>query len=150
MVNLSAWRGVGCYDETLFVDWVDNEFCDNLRFHGYRILATHGTSILHEMGEQEYAWSAPGKDYTNTTRTNRGYYRQNYPAWRWRDRARGEFIAMRKYRGTRIMLDELCAFLRGTVGRIFFLEKNKVECLKAVRDGIRDARRLPAIKERQR
>lgn len=140
LVNLSAWDKVGGYDEVLFVDWVDNEFCDNLRFNGYRILATHATSILHEMGNQGYAWSAPGRDYTGRTRSKRGYYRQNYPAWRWRDRARGETIAIRKYKGTAIMFDELCYFLRGTIGRILLLEPNKVECLKAVVAGCRSGR----------
>lgn len=145
MVNLEAWNSVGNYDETLFVDWVDNEFCDNLRFHGYRIFVTYATSILHEMGDQERVFNAPGRDYTHAARSSRGYYRQNYPSWRWRDRARGQVLAMRKYKGTRIMFDELDMFLRGTVGRILFLEKNKAECLRAVWDGAKAAYSLKMV-----
>lgn len=141
MVNLAAWDKVGRYDETLFVDWVDNEFCDNLRLHGFELLRTHATSILHEMGSQERAWSAPGRDYTGSMRASRGYYRQNYPPWRWRDRARSQIITIRRYRGTPVMLEEVRLFLRG-IGRILLLEKNKAACIRAVLDGVRDAGRV--------
>lgn len=135
MVNLSAWRAVGGYDERLFVDWVDDEFCDNLRKHGYRILRTNGTTILHELGNQEYAWSAPGGDDSGKSHASRAYYRQNYPAWRWRDRARSQIITIKKYGWSRIGWEERYYFLRATLGRILFLEGNKRECLKAVFEG---------------
>lgn len=135
MVNLSAWRAVGGYDERLFVDWVDNDFADNLRSRGFRLVKTSYASILHEMGNQEYAWSAPGGDDMGKKHANRGYYRQNYPAWRWRDRARSQAITIRKYGWSRIGWEERYYFLRATLGRILVLERNKFECLSAVIDG---------------
>ena len=140
MVNIAAWNAVGGYDERLFVDWVDDEFCDNLRTHGYRLLRTYGTSILHELGHQEYAWNAPGGDDSGEAHTSRAYYRQNYPAWRWRDRARSQTITIHKYGWSRIGWEERYFFLRATIGRILLLEPNKVECLKAVVAGCRSGR----------
>lgn len=137
MVNLSAWRAVGGYDERLFVDWVDNEFADNLRSHGFKLVKTSHASILHEMGKQEYAWSAPGGDDMGKKHVNRGYYRQNYPASRWRDRARSQAITIRKYSWSRIGWEERYYFLRATLIRIILLENNKLECLRAVLDGYR-------------
>lgn len=135
MVNLSAWRSVGGYDERLFVDWVDNEFADNLRAHDFRLIKTPNTIILHEMGRQEYAWNAPGRNDMGEKQASKGYYRQNYPTWRWRDRARSQTITIRKYGWSRIGWEERYFFLRATVGRILFLEDNKLDCLLAVLDG---------------
>ena len=137
MVNIAAWSAVGGYDERLFVDWVDVEFCDNLRTHGYRLLRTYGTNILHELGRQQYAWNAPGGDDSGKAHASRAYYRQNYPAWRWRDRARSQIITIHKYGWSRIGWEERYFFLRATLGRILFLEANKVKCLRAVIDGCR-------------
>lgn len=135
MVNLTAWRCVGGYDERLFVDWVDCEFADNLRTHGFRLVKTPNTTILHEMGRQEYAWNAPGRNDMGEKQASKGYYRQNYPTWRWRDRARSQTITIRKYGWSRIGWEERYYFLRATVGRILLLEQNKIESLKAVIDG---------------
>lgn len=138
MVNLSAWRVVGGYDERLFVDWVDNEFVDNLRSRGFRLVKTSHASILHELGNQEYAWSLPG----GGDRGKKHYYRQNYPAWRWHDRARSQVVTIRKYGWSRIGWEERYYFLRGTLGRILVLEKNKLECLRAVIDGCKSGCRV--------
>ena len=141
MINIAAWKGVGGYDERLFVDWVDDEFCDNLRTHGYRLIRTNGTSILHELGHQEYAWNAPGGDDSGRAHASRAYYRQNYPAWRWRDRARSQTITIHKYGWSRIGWEERYFFLRATLGRILLLEANKVKCLRAVIDGCKSGRK---------
>lgn len=144
MVNIAAWNSVGGYDDRLFVDWVDNEFCDNLRVHGYRLLRTYGSSILHELGHQEYAWSAPGRD-SGKFRAHKDYYRQNYPVWRWRDRARSQTITIRKYGWSRIGWEERYLFLYATICRIVFLEFNKIECLRAVVDGCRSGRDVRSL-----
>jgi rhamnosyltransferase len=139
LVNLEAWKAVGGYDERLFVDWVDDEFCDNLRAHGYKLIRVNGVSLLHELGNQEYAWSAPGKDYTNVRRTSRAYYKQNYPLWRWEDRGRSESITIKKYGWSRIGLEERLIFIKSTLGRAIFIEDNSIEILKSILRGYRDA-----------
>lgn len=139
MVSLAAWQRVGGYDERLFVDWVDNEFCDNLRVHNFRIIKTCRTHILHEMGHQVYAWSAPGKDDAGQSHAMRGYYRQNYPAWRWRDRARSQAITIQKYGLSRIGWEERYYFLRATLARILFLEEHKLKNLRAIASGVKSA-----------
>lgn len=147
LVSLRAWSSVGGYDERLFVDWVDNEFADNLRFHGYKLVRTHAAALLHEMGRQEYAWSGPGRDYANNRRVRRGYYRQNYPEWRWRDRARSQSITIAKYGFSRIGFEEMLLFLKATVGRILLIEENKLVNLKAISKGVCDARRCGYVVE---
>lgn len=36
--NLAVWKEVGGFDERLFIDLVDNEFCKRLIVSGYKIL----------------------------------------------------------------------------------------------------------------
>lgn len=125
MVNLAAWKQVGGYDERLFVDWVDNEFCDNLRSHGYRLVETHATHILHELGHQEYLWTGPSRDDSGQAHAKRAHYRQNYPSWRWKDRARSQAITIKKYGWSRIGMEERYYYYWGTLGRILLFERNK-------------------------
>lgn len=138
MLNVAAWKMVGGYDERLFVDWVDNEFCDSLRVHGYEVVRTGRTYLLHEMGNQEYAWSAPGTDEFGDGRVSHRYYRQNYPVWRWKDRARSQAITIRKYGCSSIGLEEIGFLVRCTFGRILLIEKNKRKLMRAALEGFRE------------
>lgn len=50
LVNVSAWQKVNGFDEKMFIDGVDFDFCERLRKAGYRILEV-GTIILsHAIG----------------------------------------------------------------------------------------------------
>lgn len=139
MVNLAAWRAVGGYDERLFVDWVDNEFCDNLRTHNYCIMKTNRTHILHELGHQEYLWTGPGQDDFGHGHAMRDHYRQNYPAWRWKDRARSQVITIGKYGWSSIGIEERIYFLRNIL-RILFVERDRAKNWHAMIEGYKCGR----------
>jgi rhamnosyltransferase len=49
-MNLNAWKKVFGFDETMFIDSVDFDFCISLRDAGYKIFKTTKTKILHEVG----------------------------------------------------------------------------------------------------
>lgn len=53
MLNLKAWKEVGGFDENMFIDSVDFDICYSLREHGYKVLRTNETSLLHEVGHSE-------------------------------------------------------------------------------------------------
>ena len=59
LVRLDVWQETGGFDERIFVDWADYEFCANVRAHGYRIVRDMRTMILHEMGRREYVFTLP-------------------------------------------------------------------------------------------
>lgn len=42
----------GLFDERLFIDCVDTEFCLRIGDHGYRIAIAPGSQIIHELGER--------------------------------------------------------------------------------------------------
>lgn len=51
LVNINAWHNVGGFDERLFIDLVDYDFCHRLRENGYKIMMTNETSLLHQLGD---------------------------------------------------------------------------------------------------
>jgi rhamnosyltransferase len=50
LVRLTAHREIGGYNEQLFIDQVDHEFCYRLRRHDYRVLRLEGILMRHEVG----------------------------------------------------------------------------------------------------
>lgn len=52
-VKISVWEEVGKYDETMFIDFVDFEFCYRVRRHGYKVIQTNAAALSHKLGECE-------------------------------------------------------------------------------------------------
>jgi rhamnosyltransferase len=46
-----VWQDVGPMTESLFIDWVDNEWCARARLKGYQLLMDGGTKMSHSIGE---------------------------------------------------------------------------------------------------
>ncbi len=51
LVDLAAWKEVGPFDEGLFIDCVDHEFCLRLRLAGYLVVRVNDAFLEHELGE---------------------------------------------------------------------------------------------------
>ena len=47
----AVWQDVGPMNESLFIDWVDNEWCARARLKGYVLLMDGGTKMTHSIGE---------------------------------------------------------------------------------------------------
>lgn len=50
LTRVSAWRDIGGFDERLFIDGVDHDFCYRLRKKGYIILQNNNFILYHEIG----------------------------------------------------------------------------------------------------
>lgn len=50
LTNVMAWKKVNGFDEKLFIDGVDFDFCYRLRQNGYKILENHHIALTHEIG----------------------------------------------------------------------------------------------------
>lgn len=136
LLNLKVFDVVGGYDERLFVDWVDFEFCDNLRVHGYEIVRVNDATLLHELGREEFAGSLPRRFPDGTVRM-KAYYRTNHAIWRRKDKARSQTITIFKYHGTEICAEEMDIFWKGLSKSILF-EKHKLKTLIAYISGCVD------------
>ena len=51
--NIDAWRKVGGYDESMFIDSVDFEYCYRLRKNGYKVIQVSRVQLSHELGESQ-------------------------------------------------------------------------------------------------
>jgi rhamnosyltransferase len=52
LISASCLAECGLFDERLFIDCVDTEYCLRIAQHGYRIAVGPGTDIRHSLGEQ--------------------------------------------------------------------------------------------------
>jgi len=51
--NIAAWRDTGGYDESMFIDSVDFEYCFRLRKNGYKVIQVSRVQLSHELGESQ-------------------------------------------------------------------------------------------------
>lgn len=50
LVSVPIWKQLGGFDETLFIDFVDIEYCLRARAAGFRIVAAPKALLFHELG----------------------------------------------------------------------------------------------------
>lgn len=124
LLLLDAWRAVGGYDERLFVDWVDFDFCANLRQHGYKIMQDNSVCLFHELGRLETAATIAGVDV----------HRTNHPFWRQKDKARSWAIMRNKYGYSPVGIQERL-FIDEMMLHDLLVEHNRPELLKAFHEG---------------
>lgn len=55
IIKLSAWEEVGGFDEFLFIDEVDLDFCHKLKRHGYKIVQFNDSYLLQYYGSKVFA-----------------------------------------------------------------------------------------------
>ncbi|MBT9776253.1 glycosyltransferase [Clostridium sp. MCC353] len=51
--KISAWKEIGEYDESMFIDSVDFEYCYRMRKYGYGVIQVKNVHLLHEIGKSE-------------------------------------------------------------------------------------------------
>ena len=62
LLNVKAWQEVGGFANEFFIDSVDFDMCYLLREHGYKIIQTYDTALLHEVGHSQIR-KLFGKEY---------------------------------------------------------------------------------------
>ena len=144
LTSLDAWEKVGGFDEGMFIDLVDHDFCANLRLHGYKILSVGDAVLYHRLGEATeilffkrfFGW-LPIKAFKTPL------YTHNHSALRTYYYARNTFYFINKYRGTGAIdiKTERRVFLRWIVLKIGF-EKQRLAKMKAIIKGVRHSKRM--------
>ncbi|RIE07165.1 glycosyltransferase family 2 protein [Candidatus Cryosericum odellii] len=128
MVRLAAWKAVGGYDESFFVDYVDHDFCFRCRQHGWEVVQVCGAVMVHSPGSpirHRFLWKRPA---TSNRSALRGYYM-----------ARNRILFYRKYWrfDTRWVLRDVCNAVKEVVLVVLF-ESSKREKLNAIGVGVLD------------
>ena len=53
IIHLPTWEKVGRFDEKLFIDEVDHDFCIRLKLHGYEIVKFNTCFVEHTLGKRK-------------------------------------------------------------------------------------------------
>ncbi|MDB5221766.1 MAG: glycosyltransferase family 2 protein [Chitinophagaceae bacterium] len=54
LVNLNLFKKIGNFDEALFIDFVDHDYCIRAKIKGFSIIAFSNIYLSHELGRQVY------------------------------------------------------------------------------------------------
>jgi rhamnosyltransferase len=82
LIPMSIFRDYGGFEEQLFIDYLDYEFCLRLRCHGLIIVQSTGAQLLHEAGRLKTAslWGIRRFNLQNHS-AGRAYYRARNRVW---------------------------------------------------------------------
>jgi len=120
IVNLQAYNNVFGFEEKLFIDAVDYDFCLKLNVAGYKVLQCNRSLLVHQLGESK-SFKFFGKTiYSFTHSPIRRYYMSRNALYYWR-----------KYfwKFPIFILRNIIGFQRNWI-EIFLFSDNKIEDIK--------------------
>ena len=132
-IRLSAWKELCGFDEKMFIDHVDTDFCYRLGLCGWKILQTSYKGLLHEVGSNTKRKRLFGKDFVVF----------NHSPFRCYYIVRNQIYFARKHKNTLGLLKAIriqrTAWTRGFVYLLYEDHKLKkmVAWVKGILDGYR-------------
>lgn len=78
LVKVSAFKEIGLFDEKLFIDCVDTDFCCRIIASGYKMLKVNKAILLHNLGDVKiFNFFGKKIEYTNHSFIRRYYITRN-------------------------------------------------------------------------
>ena len=124
LLNLSAWKKVGKFDENLFIDEVDNEMCYRMIEKGYQIKQLNKIKMCHELGNLEKR----SFFFKKISILNHNYVRKYYMM-------RNKLYIFKNYRKYRL---RYIYYILNDFFKVIFYEKDKIRKLRFMFKGIKD------------
>lgn len=122
LTDLSIWNIIGGFDEKLFIDGVDKDFCYRAREQGYRILKDFDIELLHELGNLSCRKIFGRTIYVTNHSAVRKYYM-----------VRNAFYLDKKHSS-----NKRYAIVLKNIFKTVIYEENKVSKIRAIYKGIID------------
>jgi rhamnosyltransferase len=126
LVRMDVFDAVGYFNEALFIDYVDSEFCLRCAAHGYTILEVQDAVLEHNLGfpvRHRFLWKTVTSSNYGALRC---YYSSRNRIWMYR-----QYALAHPYWAVR----DVGAFLKGMVILTLF-EKNRRQKLAAICRGV--------------
>lgn len=143
LVSVSAWKDVNGFDEWMFIDFVDFDFCTRLKINNYNIYRCNNVTIDHQLGNREETRLAPlfRRLYklTGIRALNYFTYRNVFSQTRVFYSTRNNYVYIKKYSNYLDVNKEKRDFFDRCFRRIL-RGKNKLMIIKATINGIKAAR----------
>ncbi len=127
LIPMHIFEKLGPFDDDLFIEYVDNEFCLRARANGYRVVLVRDARMGHQLGDT--------KKHTFFNRW--WFFSHNYKPVRRYYRARNRLVLYRRYKGSWILGDQ--DFALRDMAKILLVESDKWAKLKATFAGTLDA-----------
>lgn len=130
LTNVNIWKNLGGFDEIMFIDLVDLEYCKRVQQNGYKILRINTVKLLHEVGHitqpKLFFWRI---QVLNHSAFRKYYIARNTLYFAWKHRTRFSI---------------LLAYLRvlKLLALTMLYEQDKVTKSKAILRGVKSARKL--------
>ncbi len=135
LLNCAAWEAIGGFDEGLFIDSVDHEFCLRLHRSGHAVMRCREARLLHRLGEttrHDFIVTAYASNHSPLRRyyitrnvfevTRR--FREDYPEFRRREMRRmrrelGKIVAYEDHKAAKLLMAwrGYLDYRRGVTGR---------------------------------
>lgn len=126
LTSVEAWKTVGGYNESYFIDYVDNEFCIKLQLAGFKIIRVFSCSIKHELGNLRTIKIFNKKISGSFHNPVRCYYMM-----------RNNVIFIKEYISHLQLIKEIGKMAKVSLREIFF-SPNKIKTIKFLVKGVND------------
>lgn len=126
LTNVNSWKAVGGFDEWMFIDYVDNDFCTRLLMNNFKIIRVHDAILTQRAGEMKFKNFLSKKILITNYSEVRNYYI-----------SRNLIYYIRKHKKNINWSRELTTFLYTQFLKLIF-ERNKLRNIKSFLKGIRD------------
>lgn len=128
LTKADIYKNVGLYDEKLFIDLVDHDYCLSLNKKGYKIIQVNSAVLIHNLGESIKKNVLGLKMIPTNHSPLRRYYmsRNRYYIW---DKYKKDFPDWVLTDKRRFITENL---------KIILFEDRKIEKFKYIKKGIKD------------
>lgn len=128
LTKAEIYKNIGMYDERLFIDLVDHDYCLYLNKKGFKIIQVKSAILIHNLGESVEK-SLLGLKMTPTNHSPlRRYYMSRNRHYIW-DKYKNDF--------PKWVLKDKRRFITENL-KIILFEDSKIEKFKYIRNGIKD------------
>ena len=129
----SVFADCGRFDQSLFMDYVDHEFCLRLRQHGFKVIQSNRAVLAHRLGSP-----------TSHRILWKRFMVTNYSPSRRYSNARNRLVVYRRYLtfDTLWVLQDILKWFRETVTMVL-VEQNRTKKLTSIARGVWDGIREP-------
>lgn len=74
LTRIDVWKDSGMFNEDLFIDFVDFDFCQRVRIKGYKVVRINTVTLFHEVGREQNFKIFNFKIHTMNHNAFRKYY----------------------------------------------------------------------------
>ncbi len=130
LVKTDVFNNVGLFEDKLFIDYVDHEFCYRLVVNGYKLLKIDNAILLHSLGNTQIR-----KFFKkNVPVTNHSALRQYY-------KTRNRFYTWKQFEQLKnVQKNDKINFVKENI-KIILFESDKIEKFNMILKGYKDYKR---------